>query len=41
MQSESKLTLKKIFDCFDFDKNGYVDGKELARISREMGEEMS
>lgn len=41
MFCESKLSLKKVFDNFDLDKSGYIDGKELLIISKELGEEMT
>jgi Ca2+-binding EF-hand superfamily protein len=34
MINESRLTIKKVFDCFDADNSGYVDGRELKNMSR-------
>ena len=41
MKNESKISMKKVFDSFDLDKSGFIDGKELFEVCRQLEVEVT
>lgn len=39
--TQSQEALKKVFDSFDKDKNGFIDISEIKALSKELGHEIS